>query len=68
MRETRFLVFIFAFHARYGTDSSNRFDEIVSTMEPNRNPYSQRHVQAEITRDIEIIGSGGETPGKSLKV
>ena len=33
-----------------------------------RNPYSQRHVQAEITRDIEMIGSVGKTPEKCLKV
>ena len=30
------------------------FDEIVSTMAANRDPYSQPHVQAEITRDIEM--------------
>ena len=45
----------FAFHVCYGTDSLNRFDEIV-----NRNPCTQRHVQAKITRDIEMIGSEGE--------
>ena len=33
-----------------------------------RNPYSQRHVQAEITRDIEMIGSVGKTPEKCLKI
>ena len=27
------------------------FKEIVSTMAANRDPYSQRHVQADITRD-----------------
>ena len=36
------------FHARDGTDSSNHFDVIVSTKAANRDPYSQRHVQAEI--------------------
>ena len=61
--------YIFAFHARYGTDSSNRFDEIVSTMAANsRDPCSQRYVQTEITMDIEMIGSGGRTSGKFLKI
>ena len=55
-------------HARYGTDSSDHFDEIVSTMAANRDPYSQRQVQARITRDIEVSGSGGKTPGKFLKI
>ena len=32
------------------------FDEIVSTMAANRDPYSQPHAQAEITRDIEMSG------------
>ena len=42
--------------------------EIVSTMIANRNPYRQRHVQAEITRDIEMSGSEGKPPGKFLKI
>ena len=29
---------------------------------------SQRHVQAEITSDIEMSGSAGKTPGKFLKI
>ena len=37
-------------------------------MAANWDPYSQRHVQAEITRDIEMIGSGGKTPGKFFKI
>ena len=46
------------------TGSSIRFDEIVSTMAANRNPYRQQHIQAEITRDMKMIGSGGKTPGR----
>ena len=34
----------------------------------SRDPYRQRHVQTEITRDIEMIGSGGKTSGKFLKI
>ena len=37
-------------------------------MAANRNPYSQWHVQAEVTTYIEIIGSGGKIPGKFLKI
>ena len=37
-------------------------------MAANRDPYSQRYVQTEITMDIEMIGSGGKTSGKFLKI
>ena len=37
-------------------------------MAANRDPCSQPHVQAEITRDIEMSGSGGKTQGKFLKI
>ena len=37
-----------SFQGRDGTDSSNHFDEIVSTKAANRDPCSQGHVQAEI--------------------
>ena len=53
-----------SFHARYGTGTSNHFDQIVSTMIANKDPYRQRHVQAEITRDVGMSGSGGQAPRK----
>ena len=68
MRETPFLVIFCISCTLCYTDSSNRFDEIVSTMAANRDPYSQWHVQAEITRDIEMIGYGGKNLENFLKI
>ena len=67
MRETPFLV-IFFIPCTLWYRLFNRFDENVPIMAANRDPYSQRHVQAEITRDIEMTGSEGKTSGKFLKI
>ena len=67
MRETPFLA-ILCISCTLWYRLFKSFNEIVSTVAANRNPYSQRQVQAEITRDIEMIGSGGKTPGKCLKI
>ena len=44
------------FYAGYGAGTLNHSDVITSTVVANGDLYSQRHVQAEITGDIEISG------------
>ena len=60
-------ILITVFCAGCGTGSSNHFDEDVLTVVANRSPYSQRHVQIEITRGIKVCGSRGQTPRKILE-
>ena len=53
------------FYAGYGAGSSNHSDVITSTVVANGDPYSQLHVSAKETGDIEI--SGARSPQENFE-